>query len=40
LDFSFSDPLPDSAEESEQAFFPVVGELQAAINRGLYEHRW
>jgi hypothetical protein len=40
VDFSFYDPLPDSAEQSEGAFFPVVGDPQAGINQGHREHCW
>jgi hypothetical protein len=42
VDFSFSDPLSDAAEQSEQAFFPgaVAGDPDSGINRGHYEHCW
>ena len=40
VDFSFSDPLPDSSEQSEQAFFPrtAAGGSHSGINRGHFEH--
>jgi hypothetical protein len=40
VDFSFSDPLADSAEQSEQALFAVGHDPQSGINRGHYEHCW
>jgi hypothetical protein len=41
VDFSFSDPLPDSAEQSEQAFFlrTIASDPHSGINQGRYEHR-
>jgi len=32
--------LPDSAEQSEEVFFPVVGDRQAGINQRHGEHCW
>jgi hypothetical protein len=40
VDFSFSDLLPDSAEQSEEAFFSVVGDPQVGINQAHREHCW
>jgi hypothetical protein len=43
VDISFSDPTPDSAEQSEQAFFPriVAGGPHSGNDRGgHYEHCW
>ena len=39
VDFSFSDPLPDSTEQLEQgAFLTMGGDSLSGINRGRHEH--
>jgi hypothetical protein len=42
VDFSFSDPLADSAEHSEHVFLkgPIPGEPHFGINRGHQERCW
>jgi hypothetical protein len=42
VDFSFSDPLAESAEQFEQAFFPgsVAGDPRTGVIERHYQHCW